>query len=141
MLFVTFQTGDSLYALAAEEIIEILPLVEMRRLRDAPPAIAGWFGYRGAYAPVIDLGMAERSEPAERRMSTRILMVRYAVGGRMLVLGLMAEKATETLRCDPAAFAPFAASRQGLVERIDVQRLVPEALATWLLDHDLEAAA
>lgn len=140
MLFVTFQTGDNLYALAADRIVEILPLVETRRVRDAPAGIAGWFDYRGAFVPVVDLGAMADGQPAARRMSTRILMVHHDGGGRPLLMGLIAEKATETLRCDPKAFAPFVRSRQGLVERTDVESLVPASLATWLVEHEPVAA-
>lgn len=135
MLFVTFQTGDDLYALAADAIVEILPLVEMRRVREAPPEIAGWFSHRGAFAPAVDLSLIAQGRPAARRMSTRILMVRHMTGAQALLMGLIAEKATETLRADPKAFAPFVHSRRGPVERVEVESLVPAPLAAWLHTH------
>jgi chemotaxis-related protein WspB len=132
-LFLLFQIGDEGYALAVDQIVEILPLVGLQSVRHAPPGIAGLFNYRGQFVPVIDLSEIELGRSAHSRLSTRIVMMRYAQDGDApQLLGLIAEKATETLRCDLADFAPFAASQRGLVQRIELDALLPVPLRNFL---------
>ena len=71
-------------------------------------------------------------------MSTRIIIVRYPDGnGTLHLLGLIAEKATETVRRDPADFTdsgvvnddapylgPVATDPNGLVQWIEVTRII-----------------
>ena len=127
MLFLHFQIGDNGFALAADQIVEILPLVELKRARHMPEAVAGLFDYRGGFVPVIDLCELELKRPARRRLSTRIIMTRLP-GDESSVIGLIAENATETLRRDPGDFAPFASSPRGLIQRVDLETLLPAPL-------------
>ena len=131
MLFVHFQLGDDGFALAANRVVEILPLVELEKERRAPRAIAGSFDYRGRFVSVVDLCALELDRPARQRLSTRIIMVRLSEDEGTMI-GLIAENATETLRCDPADFAPFAMSPRGPVQRVDVESLLPADLRAFV---------
>ena len=55
MLFILFQIGRDRYALAASSIIEVLPLMNLKRVPCAPVGVAGVLNYRGTPVPVIDL--------------------------------------------------------------------------------------
>jgi len=55
MLFLTFQLGAERYALDASRVVEVLPLVELRKIPNAPHGVAGIFNYRGQPVPVADL--------------------------------------------------------------------------------------
>ena len=138
MLFLHFQIGDDAFALAAERIVEILPLLALSRDRNAPAGVAGSFDYRGRFVPVVDLCELELGRPAARRMSTRIVLVNLA-GDDGTLVGLIAEKATETLRLDPGDFAPFASGPHGLVQRADVEALLPDRLQQALRGASAEA--
>ena len=130
MLFLLFQIGEEGYALPAERIVEILPLIEVRRTRDAPPEVAGSFLYRGTFVPAIDLDQLELGRPAPVRMGTRIVVVEVPAGceGGREQIGLIVAGATETLRCEPDAFTPFAAGPRGLVQRLELDSLLPGGL-------------
>ena len=96
MLFVLFQVGKDRYALPASEIIEVLPLVELKSVPSAPAPVAGLFNYQGTPVPVIDLTQCMANQPARPRFSTRIILVKYAAtGDEMRTLGLLAEHAIE----------------------------------------------
>lgn len=140
MLFLHFRIGDDNCALAADQIVEIVPLAPTRAIRrradtygtdpaDAAPDLA--FDYRGRFVPVIDLCQRELGRPARRRPSTRIIVVRHdaaepgPVGPGLI--GLVAESATAMLRLDPADFAPFAPGPHGLVQRVTLRDLIPGA--------------
>ena len=130
MLFLYFQIGDEGYALSSERIVEILPLVEIKKERDAPEPVAGNFDYRGRFIPVVDLCALELGRPARRRLSTRIIIIRLPED-ETVSIGLIAENATETMRCDPADFAPFASGPHGLVQRVNLEALLPAPLRAF----------
>src|SRR5688572_9662286 len=105
MLFLLLQLGTDRYALDARVVAEVLPLVTLKQLPRAPAGVAGVFDYRGAPVPVIDLCELTLGRPAQRRLSTRIVLTHHDTGGgERRLLGLIAENATATLRRDPAEF-------------------------------------
>lgn len=131
MLFLHFRIGKDSFALAAERIVEIVPLVGLSTIRQAPAAIAGSFEYRGRFIPVVDLCTLELGRSARRWLSTRIVVVRHPVNEAAL-FGLIAEQATDMLRLDPEEFAPFALGPLGLVQRVELEDLLPPALLSDL---------
>ena len=107
MLFLVFQLGRDRYALDATRVAEVLPLVGIKTIPHAPAGVAGVVNYRGAPVPVIDLSLLTLGRPAQTCLSTRIVVVHQAgQGGEERVLGLIAEKATETVRRDAGDFVP-----------------------------------
>jgi len=142
MLFLVFQVGAHRYAIDADRVAEVLPLVAITAIARAPEEVAGVLVYRGAPMPVVDLSQLLEGRPAERRLSTRIVVVHYPVGkdgakGGTRLLGLIAEKATETIRREAVDFvdsgvvndrAPYlgavAPDPHGMVQRVDIARLL-----------------
>src|SRR5262249_42483197 len=105
MLFLLFQLGGDRYALEAALVEEVLPLVELKRVPQSPPGVAGVFSYRGKPSPVIDLSELILGQPAEARLNTRIVLVNYPTSdGSTQLFGLMVERATETIRREPSDF-------------------------------------
>jgi chemotaxis-related protein WspB len=147
MLFVVFQVGDDRYALGAGQVREVLPLVRIRALPRTPPAVAGIIDLRGTPVPVIDMTALLLGPPAQRRLSTRLVIVAYPVeSGGCRLLALLAEKLTDTIRRTPEAFAdagianprtPYidgvTSDARGLVQRIDISRLLPPMVRDVLL--------
>jgi chemotaxis-related protein WspB len=148
MLFLLFELGHDRYVLDVRQVAEILPLLAITRIPQAPAAVAGVMNFRGAPVPVIDVSQLTLGRPAERRLSTRIVLVHYpdATGGTRL-LGLIAERATQTLRREPADFVPsgvtsegapylgpVAADARGLLQWIDVTTLLPPAVRDALFN-------
>lgn len=146
MLFLVFRLDDDRYALDAAAIAEVLPMVALTPVPLAPAGVAGLFDHRGAAVPAIDLSALLLRRPARLALSTRIVLVRYPDGraGDHL-LGLIAERATGTLRADPSAFTqsgidnaeapylgPVLADAEGLVQRVDARALLPAGLREML---------
>src|SRR6266446_2284768 len=110
MLFLLFQLGKDRYALDASRVVEVAPLLALKRLPHAPKGVAGIFNYRGRPVPAVDLCELAVGQPARERMSTRIIIVRSAPasdaseGASDSLLGLIAEHATEMLRKNPEDF-------------------------------------
>jgi len=152
MLFLQFQLGTERYALDSSQVVEVLPRLGIKQIPQAPAGVAGVFNYRGQPVPVIDLSELALGRPARLRMSTRLIIVHYPDSdGTPHLLGLIAEKATETLRRDPADFTdsgvasddaaylgPVASDHSGLVQWITVTRLLPPAVRDVLFKQTLE---
>lgn len=142
MLFLVFQLGKDRYAIEARRVIEVLPLVEIRRVPQSPAWLAGLFDHRGAPVPLIDLSELALGYPARRCLSTRIVLTNCPGGdGADRLVGVVVEKATGTLRRDAAQFVgsgvcndavPYlgavASDTEGLLQRIELDRLLSPAM-------------
>ncbi|MFI4914162.1 MAG: chemotaxis protein CheW [Steroidobacterales bacterium] len=149
MLFLLFQLDQSRYALDARKVVEVLPLVNLMKLPQAPPGVAGIVNYRGVPVPALDLSQLMLGRPARQRLNTRIILVNYPdnVAGPHL-LGLIAERATETVRREPSDFVasgvavPFqgavATDIRGLTQWIEVEQLLPASVRGLLFQQSVE---
>jgi len=159
MLFLIFELGHDRYALPAALIAEVLPVVRIKRVPHAPSGVIGVFNYHGAPVPVIDLSELTLGRPAASRLSTRLIVVSYPdrnghgqnqgqSKSQSRLLGLIAERATDTMQRDPADFvasgittarAPYlgqvTTSSHGVVQRIDVETLLPDAVRESLFEQ------
>ena len=146
MLFLLFRLGEARYALEARRLAEVLPLIGLKPLPGSPAGVAGVMNLRGAPLPVLDLSALALRRPAQRLLSTRIMVVRDdAVDGTLRLLGLIAEQATETVRRDPGEFCaagidnpttpylgPVLPDPLGLIQWIEPRRLLPDSVASML---------
>jgi len=99
MLLLLFEIAKGRYALDVRQIIEIVPLVKLKKISTAPAYVAGLMNYRGEGTPVIDLNQLVNSVPYEDSLSTRIIIIKYPVAGKGdMPLALIANNATETVR-------------------------------------------
>lgn len=121
MLMLLFSLNHERYALKSEQIIEVVPLVELKKQPHAPNGIAGVFNYRGQIVPVLDLCQLIQGRACHAHLSTRIILVNYlpdrpsneqavsTLSGKdpsaaavptspPCILGLMAERVVETLQ-------------------------------------------
>jgi len=139
MLFLVFQSGGHRYALDADRIVEVLPLVSVHEMARVPGEVAGLLIYRGASVPVIDLSQLLDGRPAVQRLSTRVVIAEYPLeDGERRLVGFIAERATETIRREITDFvhsrmvnaaAPYLGAvttdARGLVQRVDITRILP----------------
>jgi len=146
MLFLLFQLGKDRYALDASRVVEVVPMLELKRLPQAPTGVAGIFNYRGRPVPAVDLFELATGRPASERLSTRIIIVNYKVeGGPEQLLGLVAENATGILRKQAQEFVdsgitigaapylgPVLMDAGGPIQWIDERRLLPAEVCELL---------
>lgn len=149
MLFLVFELDGDRYALETRQLIEVLPLVSLKRLSKPPPGIAGMFDYHGQPVPAVDLSEVILGRAARRRMNTRMVIVNYPVAeGAQRPLGLIAERAAATVRLDAAQFndtgishgdtpylGPVARDARGLIQWLTVPQLLPPAVRNALFKH------
>jgi chemotaxis-related protein WspB len=158
MLYLLFQLGDNRYALEASRVVEVVPLLALQHLPQAPRGVAGIFNYRGRPVPAVDLGALTVGQPASERFSTRIIIVNHPDdNGTNRLVGLIAEHATELLRKDAKDFVdagvklggapylgPILMDGSSSIQLIYEHRLLPEPVRRLLfaerqaLCHELD---
>jgi chemotaxis-related protein WspB len=153
VLLLLFRLENDRYALDASQVVEVLPLLSVKKIPQASPGVAGVMNYRGQPVPVIDLCELALGKPANLRLSTRIILVKYPTGeeGGDHVLGLIAEQATETLKreldnfvssgvdIDEAPYlGPVITDSRGLIQLIEVPKLLPTRVRDQLFSRPLE---
>ena len=153
MLLLLFHLDRDLYGLDAAQIVEVVPLIQLKQIPQAPLGVAGVFNYRGTLTPVIDLCELTLGRPCQRRLSTRVILAQYPVGEtEKRLLGLMAERVTETTRKQASDFAPagvtvdatpylgrVAADARGIIQLVEIKNLLPVALRDALFREIAEA--
>jgi len=146
MLFLMLHLGDDRYVLNTGQISEILPMVHLKRVPQMPPAVAGMFNYRGTPVPVVDLAQLTLGRPAQSHLSTRLVLASYAdANGDTHQLGMIAERATDTIRLNPMDFGPcgiasgeigylgpVTADARGLIQWLDPAKILPPLLQAQL---------
>lgn len=139
MLFVMFRLGNDRYVLEAAQVQEVLPYLAVKVLPSAPHGVVGAINYRGKPLPLVDLSLLALGRPAAAFLSTRIILVRFpGEGGTQNLLGLVAERAIETMEREPADFVPtgveagtppylgpVASDESGLIQWVKVGALLP----------------
>jgi chemotaxis-related protein WspB len=149
MLFLVFELDGDRYALETRQLIEVLPLVNLKRLSKAPPRIAGMFDYHGRAVPAVDLSEVILGRAAHCRMSTRMVIASCpGVDDAPHPLGLIAERATATVQLEAAQFnqtgvspgetpylGPVARDARGLIQWLTVPQLLPPSVRDVLFRH------
>jgi len=155
MQLLTFTVAREAYAIESRKVIEVLPLVPARPIPRTPAYVRGIFTYRGGLVPLVDLGLRLADRAPEERLSTRVIVVEFAVPAdpsRRLRLGLVAEDVIAICAAENAATslpplglaeAPYLGRILRLGDRtvqvLDPARLLPDALAAGLFPAGAEA--
>ena len=77
MLFLLFHLGKDRYVLEAGRVVKVLPMVDLKKIPEAPRGVAGIFNYHGQPVPAVDLSELTLGQPAGERLSTRIILIHY----------------------------------------------------------------
>ncbi|MCA7971915.1 chemotaxis protein CheW [Burkholderia sp. AU39826] len=148
-LFLMFELDGERYALDAAGIDKVLPLAVMKAMPGAPDWIAGLLMRDGQPVPVIDVPMLALGRRAQALRSTRLVLVRYRAGHAdgERTIGLIVERATQTMRIDRAAFraSGIATARtrwlgrvantpDGVVQQVSVPDLIDDVARLYLFD-------
>ena len=144
MLVLLFSIGEDRYGLPAAAVVEVTPLLRVKKLPGVPAFVAGLCNFRGQSMPVLDVSSLAGGMPCRALLSTRMMVVNYALAdGSVRPLGLLAERATETAMVSPEDLQPAGVRSDGapflgnvavgggaMVQLVDVQGLLtPQATA------------
>lgn len=146
MLLLTFRAAGDSYAVAAREVVEIVPSIDVRPVPHAPAYLLGVFHYRGTVVPVVDLSVLMGAAPCRRSLDTRIIVVDHpGDGGPKAMLGLVAERVNDLQKVEdahkisegmPLPEAPYLGPIYRvddiLIQRLNTSALVPDAVRASL---------
>ena len=154
-MFLLFHLGKDRYVLEARHVIEVLPLLELKKIPEAPRGVAGMFSYRGRPVPAIDLNELTLGHAAAQCLSTRIIIINYPdESGKLHPLGLIAERATEIIRRDASEFTqtglkfgdtpylgPVLMDESGVIQWVHDQRLLSDKARDTLFCETAEVVS
>lgn len=103
---VTLGIDAEVFAVPVAAVIEILDMRPLFRIPRAPAHFAGLIDVRGRSVPVIDLRVKLGLDPAAVTDSTRILVLEVAMAGKVITLGLIADRVFEVLALGAAEVEP-----------------------------------
>ncbi len=142
MLHVLCRIGRDAYAISSGAVERILPFAALKALPGGERGLTGLLNYQGHAVPVVDLCLLLSGVPAREVMNTRILLcpLPESASGK---LGLLVEGVTKTQRLTDSDFSPGGAEgdtclgpvtsrAEGLVQRIEVPRILPKGLLSSL---------
>ena len=136
MLLLLFSVRNETFAMAGREVKEVVPLLPIRPTATPHSHVRGVIHLRGRQVPVMDLGLLLAGSACAEAMSTRIIMIQVPVAQEQTrLLGLMAEKVTETISTPPD-WRPPPPTAPGHPRRIDSSTFAPESSITWF-NHGL----
>lgn len=96
MLMLKFYVDNSTYACDCEPIIEVIPVVNLQSIPQAPYYIVGMANFGGTPIPILDFCELMIKRPCDNKMSTRIILLKNPDATASLqTLGLMAENVTQ----------------------------------------------
>jgi len=107
VLYAQFFVDEDRYVISAKDVVEIIPVVALKKVPMLPDYAAGLMNYHGCQVPVIDFCHLLLNRACRKKLSTRIILVtRSENTGESMTLGFMVEKATETLIIDESLYSP-----------------------------------
>ena len=106
--YVTFSLENECFAVPVEVVREILDHEEAFRIPHGPDYLLGLRDVRGQGVPIIDLRLRLGMSRTQKTPHTRILVIDVPIAGKVLTLGLVADRVFEvaSFRHDALEAAP-----------------------------------
>ncbi len=160
MLMLLFYVGSDLYALDSSQVVEIIPMVNLRKIPQVPNHVAGSFQYRGAIVPAIDLCQLIQGTASVPYLSTRIIILNCRQWNRnpsnksnaSPMIGTIAQQVTETIKISetdiftPVMFSdhsPYLGEtimdNHGTIQLIRMENLLVQSLKSLLPESEATA--
>jgi len=137
--FLIFFIDDEAFAVSAQDIVEILPMVNMNHIPKTEDYVSGMMNYRGVMTPVIDLPMLLTTKPSQQKVCTRIIIINNQFHNVFKYTGLIAEKVIRTSQLDTDKFTKHTLVKNGVnylgnialddnneIQIISLDQLLPE---------------
>lgn len=149
MLILGLSIGDERYGVEATKVIEVVPLIALRKIPLADQCIRGIFNYRGHPTPVVDLCQLFEKRDCVNNLSTRIIIVEYtALTGIKRCIGLIAENITNVMSCethemensgihhDQNDFLGLIYTHNTeMIQLIDTNKILPDSISNQLMNE------
>ena len=114
--YMTFKLADEEYGLAILKVREIIGLMDITRVPRSAEFIRGVINLRGKVIPVVDLRQKFGMERCEATDQTVIIVVQYALGDRMVTMGILVDQVLEVLSIEAGQIEPPPVCGSGVCE-------------------------
>lgn len=153
MLYIQFYLEEFRYVLSTKNVVEVVPYVKLNPIPHTENYIAGLFNYRGTATPVIDICSLFYKRPSSLSLSSRIIIIEVkGAKGVLRHIGVLVEKATETIKVDQNSFVnsgvatpdmpllgPVKTDGEGLITSITPQEIFSHLDEDLLFSQDQSA--
>ena len=136
MTALTIRLGDEQFAVEAGSVREILDVVPITHVPNAPEFVSGLINVRGRVVPLADMRVMfdmDRPEPSE---DTRIVVMEIDMEGEPTIVGILADKVYDVTDIEPAAIEE--APRVGMRWRPDYVRGIGKRRGEFIIIPDME---
>jgi purine-binding chemotaxis protein CheW len=103
MKALTMRLEDELFAVEAGSVREILDLVPITEVPNAPEFVRGLINVRGRVVPLADLRVMFGMDRPEPDQDTRIVVMEIEVDGEPTVAGILADKVHDVTEIESAS--------------------------------------
>lgn len=148
MLILGLNVGKERYGIEATRVVEIVPLIPLKKVPLSDHSIRGLFNYRGTPTPVIDLCQLFENRDCAENLSTRIIITKYkALSGASRPIGLIAELVTDVMKCEIDKVASSGIQKtdsdflgliykhsNDMIQLIDSDKILPESISNQLMN-------
>ena len=122
MRALTLRLQDEIFAIEAESVREILDLVPITEVPNAPAFVGGLINVRGRVVPLADLRVVFGMERPPANQDTRIVVIEVDLDGEPAIVGILADKVHDVTDIEAAAIQD--APRVGMRWRPDYVRAI-----------------
>jgi purine-binding chemotaxis protein CheW len=133
--YVTLGLDREIFAVPVDGVREILDMLPVSRVPNAPAFMLGMIDVRGQSVPVIDLRTKLGLSPTEATVQTRIIVLDVVAGGKPNLMGLVADRVLEVTPLAEAALT--APPEVGVRWRSDYIRAIGRRNGNFVIIFDL----
>ena len=126
---VTLALGAETFAIPVAFVREILDYTAPFAIPEGPAYLLGLMDVRGRATPTLDLRLKLGLARAEPTLATRVLVLDVPTDGRVLSLGLVADRVLAIARRDPTVIGVVGMGRNTSASQAAIRRLNDAGLA------------
>ena len=132
----TLRMQDEMFAIEAGSVREILDLVQITEVPNAPAFVAGLINVRGRVVPLADLRVMFDMDRPPPDQDTRIVVIEIEIEGETTVAGILADKVYDVTDIEAAAIQD--APKVGMRWRPEFVKGIGKRNGNFIVIPDLE---
>ena len=131
----TLRMQDEMFAIEAGSVREILDLVPITEVPNAPAFVTGLINVRGRVVPLADLRVMFDMDRPPPDQDTRIVVIEAEIEGEPTVVGILADKVYDVTDIEEAAIQE--APKVGMRWRAEFVKGIGKRNGTFIVIPDL----
>ena len=135
MTALTIRLGDEQFAVEAGSVREILDVVPITHVPNAPEFVSGLINVRGRVVPLADMRVMFDMDRPEPNEDTRIVVMEVDMEGEPTIVGILADKVHDVTTIEAASMEE--APRVGMRWRPEFVRAIGKRNGSFIIIPDL----